>query len=75
MRVTPTVVAGLAAAVFSAPAYADHKCSTTTWPVISAVQCTKPKAVSYAECQTMVRKSGATASDAWWWCSSQGFKS
>jgi hypothetical protein len=58
-----------------APANAESKCSTTTWPMVSTVPCTKPKATSYAECQSMVKKNGATASDGWWWCSNQGFKS
>jgi hypothetical protein len=76
MKASSLFLAGLAASILSiAPAKADHKCSTTTWPMLSAVQCSKPKATSYAECQTMVRKNGSTASDAWWWCSSQGFKS
>jgi hypothetical protein len=39
------------------------------------VPCTKPVARSYVECTEMVRKNGARASDAWWWCTNQGFKS
>jgi hypothetical protein len=49
-------------------------CSTTTWPTVSPVQCTKPVAHSYVECSEMVAKSGSRPSDAWWWCSNQGFK-
>jgi hypothetical protein len=80
MRAASFLVAGLAAGLAVAilpiaPANAESKCSTTTWPMISPVQCTKPKATSYAECQSMVRKNGATATDSWWWCSNQGFKS
>lgn len=49
-------------------------CSTTTWPVVSSVQCTKPYAHNYVECTEMVAKNGSRSSDAWWWCSNQGFK-
>src|ERR1700753_991778 len=49
-------------------------CSTTTWPVVSPVQCTKPYAHNYVECTEMVAKNGSRSSDAWWWCSNQGFK-
>jgi hypothetical protein len=50
-------------------------CSTTTWPTVSAVQCTKPVAHNYVECTEMVAKNGSRPSDAWWWwCSNQGFK-
>ena len=76
MKAASLFVAGLAVAILSiAPANADHKCSVTTWPMHSAVQCSKPAAKSYAECQSMVRKNGADNSVAWWWCSNQGFKS
>lgn len=49
-------------------------CSTTTWPVVSPVQCTKPVARNYVECTEMVAKGGSRPSDGWWWCSNQGFK-
>ena len=49
-------------------------CSTTTWPTVSPVQCTKPVARNYVECTEMVAKNGSRPSDAWWWCSNQGFK-
>jgi hypothetical protein len=49
-------------------------CSTTTWPTVSPVQCTKPVAHNYVECTEMVAKNGSRPSDAWWWCSNQGFK-
>ena len=49
-------------------------CSTTTWPTVSPVQCTKPVAHNYVECTEMVAKNGSRSSDAWWWCSNQGFK-
>jgi len=49
-------------------------CSTTTWPTVSPVQCTKPAAHNYVECTEMVAKNGSRLSDAWWWCSNQGFK-
>ena len=49
-------------------------CSTTTWPTISPVQCTKPFAHTYVECTEMVARNGSRSSDAWWWCSNQGFK-
>lgn len=76
MKAALLFVAGLAVATAStAPANAESKCSTTTWPTISAVQCTKPAATSYNQCLTMVKKNGSTGTDAWWWCSNQGFKS
>jgi hypothetical protein len=49
-------------------------CSTTTWPTVSPVQCTKPMARNYVECTEMVAQHGGRASDSWWWCSNQGFK-
>jgi hypothetical protein len=84
MNISPQFfVAGLAVAVLSiAPANAESKylatttgnCSTTT-DIFSPVQCTKPYAHSYVECTEMVRKRGAKPSEAWWWCTNQGFKS
>jgi hypothetical protein len=85
MKAVSLFVAGLAVASFSiapahaqskpvAPASTESKCSTTTWPVVSSVQCTKPKARNYVECGDMVRKNGATAMESSWWCSNQGFK-
>jgi len=52
----------------------NYKCSTTTWPVISATQCNKPLARNYVECVKMVTDKGWRPSDAWWGCSNQGFK-
>jgi hypothetical protein len=49
-------------------------CSTTTWPTVSPVQCTKPVARNYVECTEMVANGGGRSSDGWWWCSNQGFK-
>ena len=49
-------------------------CSTTTWPTVSPVQCTKPLARNYVDCTEHVVASGARPSDAWWWCSNQAFK-
>jgi hypothetical protein len=84
MKAASFFLAGLAVAISSiAPANAEknilknedtYKCSTTTWPVISAVQCNKPLATSYFECTKMVTDKGWRASDAWWGCSNQGFK-
>jgi hypothetical protein len=73
-------VAGLAVAISSiVPAVpanaAQAQCSSTTWPMISAVQCRKPKQTSYAACTDAIRKLGWEASGAWYYCSSQGFKS
>ena len=42
--------------------------------IVSPVQCTKPFARNYIECTEMVTKNGNRSSDAWWWCSNQGFK-
>lgn len=74
-----TLAMTLAWALAIAPASAetrtaDSRCSSTTWPNVSAVQCTKPLATNYVQCTEMLRKTGSRPSDAWWWCSSQGFK-
>jgi hypothetical protein len=83
MKTASLFIAGLAVAFLSiAPASAEKnekientcKCSTTTWPVISATQCNKPRATSYVECVKMVTDKGWRGSDAWWGCSNQGFK-
>ena len=58
MKTASLFAAGLAVAILSiAPANAEknennennkkYGCSTTTWPAISPVQCSKPKASSY----------------------------
>jgi hypothetical protein len=79
MKAPSFLVAGLAVTILSiAPANADDKCSSTTWPVMS--QCTtRPTAYKYAastylECKTKVAQTGWDPSAAWWYCSSQGFK-
>jgi hypothetical protein len=83
MKAASLFVAGLAVAISSiAPANADknennkiiYGCSVTTWPSISALQCSKPKATSYVECTKMVTQNGWRGSDAWWICSNQAFK-
>jgi len=57
-----------------APAGTTSKCSVTTWPNVSPVQCMKPRARNYVECTENVVKNGNRSSDAWWWCSNLGFK-
>jgi hypothetical protein len=87
MKAASLFVAGLAVAMLSsAPANAQSKpattamatttgnCSTTTDFTVSPVPCTKPGARNYVECTERVAKSGARASDGWWWCTNQGFK-
>jgi hypothetical protein len=87
MKALSLLVAGLAVAISSiAPANAQKpkvvaalatttgNCSTTTWPGVSPVQCSKPYAHNYVECTEMIRKIGSRPADAWWWCSNQGFK-
>jgi hypothetical protein len=83
MKTSSLFVAGLAVAILSiTPANAEknrknedsYKCSTTTFPVLSAVQCNKPVAKSYVECVEITTQKGWRGSDAWWGCSSQGFK-
>jgi hypothetical protein len=83
MKIASLFIPVLAVAILPiAPANAEknrkvedtYKCSTTTWPVISAFQCNKPVATSYVECVKMVTDKGWQASDAWWGCSNQGFK-
>ena len=53
-------VAGLAVAISSiAPANAaQDRCSSTTWPMISPVQCRTPKTTGYVACLEGVRKLG-----------------
>jgi hypothetical protein len=85
MKAASIFVAGLAVAVLSiAPAHAQgkppasvdlNKCSTTTYPANSAVQCWKPTAASYTECVKILTDKGWRASDTWWTCTNQKFKS
>jgi hypothetical protein len=74
MKASSLFVAVLPVAILSiAPANAEknrkvedtYKCSTTTWPVISAFQCNKPVATSYVECVKMVTAKGWRPTDAW----------
>jgi hypothetical protein len=77
MKTSSLFVAGLAVAILSiAPANADaNKCSTTTYPVNSAVQCWKPTAANYAECVKILTDKGWRGPDTWWTCTNQKFKS
>jgi hypothetical protein len=77
MKTASLFVAGLAVAILSiAPANADlNKCSTTTYPVNSAVQCWKPTAANYAECVKILTDKGWRGPDTWWTCTNQKFKS
>jgi hypothetical protein len=87
MKAVLLFVAGLAVASLSiasahaqskpvAPASVDiNKCSTTTYPSNSAVQCWKPTAANYAECVKILTDKGWRASDTWWTCTNQKFKS
>jgi hypothetical protein len=87
MKAPSLFVAGVAAAILSiVPANAQSKpvatalatttgnCSTTTDFTVSPVPCTKAGARNYVECTERVAKNGARATDAWWWCTNQGFK-
>jgi hypothetical protein len=82
MRASPLLVAGLAAAILSvAPAKAEKnesftRCNGTTWPVIMPVPC-GPQAMrpaTYLECTAMSARMAWRPPDAWWYCSSQGYK-
>jgi hypothetical protein len=86
MKIASLFVAGLAVAISSiailsiTPANAaqdkpQDKCSSTTWPMVSPVQCRKPRQTSYTACTDAVRKFGWEAVGAWYYCSNQGFKS
>jgi hypothetical protein len=77
MKTASLFVAGLAVAILSiAPANADpDKCSNTTYPANSAVQCWKPTAAHYAECVKIIMGKGWRDYDAWWTCTNQKFKS
>jgi hypothetical protein len=83
MRTVSLFVAGVAVAILSiVPANAQTKylatttgnCSTTTDFTVSPVPCTKASARNYVDCTEKVRKNGARATDAWWWCTNQHFK-
>jgi hypothetical protein len=86
MKAAPIFVASLAIVMLSiapahaqskpvAPANADlNKCSTTTYPANSAMQCWKPTAVNYVECVKILTDKGWRASDTWWTCTNQKFK-
>jgi hypothetical protein len=82
MRTSSLFVVGFAVVTLSiAPANAESKylatttgnCSTTTG-VVSPVPCTKPLAQGYVGCTEWVTKIGGKPSDAWWWCTNQGYK-
>jgi hypothetical protein len=82
MKISSLFVAGLGVAILSiAAANAESKylvtttgnCSATTG-VVSPVPCTKPVAKNYVDCTEKVSKNGARPSDAWWWCTNQGYK-
>jgi hypothetical protein len=87
MKAVSLFVAGLALASLSiapahaqskpiAPASADlNKCSVTTYPAHSAVQCWKPTAANYTDCVKILTDKGWRASDTWWTCTNQKFKS
>jgi hypothetical protein len=87
MKTVSLLVASLAVAILSiapanaqtkpiAPANADlNKCSVTTYPAHSAVQCWKPTAANYTDCVKVLTDKGWRASDTWWTCTNQKFKS
>jgi hypothetical protein len=87
MKAAPLIVAGLAVAIFLiapanarskpiAPTNADlNKCSTTSYPAHSAVQCWTPTTTTYAECVKAWTNKGWRASDVWWTCTNQKYKS
>lgn len=76
MKVVPLFVASLAIAILPIPpANAENKCSGSSWPAMSPVQCSKPMATSYVQCLSMLEQKGWDARTTWWYCSSQGFKS
>ncbi|MEA2793175.1 MAG: hypothetical protein QOI87_555 [Bradyrhizobium sp.] len=83
MKAALLFVASVAVAILSiVPANAQSKylatttgnCSTTTDFTVSPVPCTKAGARNYVECTERVRQNGARSTDAWWWCTNQGFK-
>jgi hypothetical protein len=79
MKTVSLLVASLAVVISSsAPAIADtdlNKCSTTTYPAHSAVQCWKPTAANYTECVKILTDKGWRGPDTWWTCTNQKFKS
>jgi hypothetical protein len=73
MKILSFFAVGLAVATLSmSPAIAQYKCSWSGG-TISSVPCAKRYAVSYEACRKYVIEHGSTASDAMWWCTSQGY--
>jgi hypothetical protein len=78
VKTVSLLVASLAVVISSsAPANAvdPNKCSTTTYPAHSAVQCWKPTAANYTECVKILTDKGWRGPDTWWTCTNQKFKS
>ncbi|OAF18038.1 hypothetical protein AXW67_05840 [Bradyrhizobium neotropicale] len=73
MKTLSLVVAVLAVATLSmSTANAQYKCSWSGG-TISSVPCAKRYAVNYEACRKYVVDHGSSASDAMWWCTSQGY--
>ncbi|WP_084805129.1 hypothetical protein [Bradyrhizobium sp. NAS80.1] len=72
MKTLSFLVVGLAVATLSMPTAIAHNCSVSGG-TISAVPCAKRYAVNYEACRKYVVEHGATAGEAMWWCTSQGY--
>ena len=73
MKTLSLVVLGLAVATLStSTANAQYKCSWSSGS-ISSVPCAKRYAVNREACRKYVVEHGATAGEAMWWCTSQGY--
>ena len=52
-----------------------NRCNVNLWPGFSATPCRPPPGVTtYGQCQDTVMKTGWTAAEARWYCSSVHFK-
>jgi hypothetical protein len=73
MKTFAFALVGFAVATLSMPtAKAQSKCSVSGG-TISSVPCGKRYAVNYEACRKYVVEHGANASEAMWWCTSQGY--
>jgi hypothetical protein len=53
-----------------------NRCNVNLWPGYSATPCRPPPGIEhYGDCLDLVKKSGWTASESSWYCSSVHFKS
>lgn len=72
MKTLSFLIVGLAVATLSTSTANAHNCSVSSG-TISTTPCAKRYAVNYEACRKYVLEHGATAGEAIWWCTSQGY--